>query len=98
MQPIRLFAFRCTNPEEVIAVSFFLTPGTTVVLRSEHASSNCPAVCVGAASARVFDLPGALFCGPPQCRPAQPWAKKTDVAEHPKVFDHVGLLANGPPG
>jgi hypothetical protein len=24
--------------------------------------------------------------------------KKTDVAEHPKVFDHVGLLANGPPG
>jgi hypothetical protein len=24
--------------------------------------------------------------------------KKTDVAEHPKAFDHVGLLVNEPPG
>jgi hypothetical protein len=24
--------------------------------------------------------------------------KKTDVAEHPKEFDHVGILINGPPG
>jgi len=24
--------------------------------------------------------------------------KKADVAEHSKVFDHVGLLANQPPG
>ena len=24
--------------------------------------------------------------------------KKADVAEHPEVFDHVGLLVNGPPG
>jgi hypothetical protein len=24
--------------------------------------------------------------------------KKADVVEHPKVFDHVGLLVNGPPG
>jgi len=24
--------------------------------------------------------------------------KKTDVPEHPGVFDHVGLLANEPPG
>jgi hypothetical protein len=24
--------------------------------------------------------------------------KKADVAEHPKVFDHVGLLVNEPPG
>jgi hypothetical protein len=24
--------------------------------------------------------------------------KKADVAEHPKVFNHVGLLANEPPG
>ena len=24
--------------------------------------------------------------------------KKADVAEHPKVFDHVGLLINEPPG
>jgi hypothetical protein len=23
--------------------------------------------------------------------------KKADVAEHPKVFDHVGLLSNEPP-
>jgi hypothetical protein len=23
--------------------------------------------------------------------------KKTDVVEHPEVFDHVGLLVNGPP-
>src|SRR5207245_6913677 len=52
MQPIRLFAFRCTNPEEVIPVSFFLTSGATVVLRSEHASSNCLDVCIDAASAR----------------------------------------------
>ena len=24
--------------------------------------------------------------------------KKADVAEHPKVFRHVGLLSNEPPG
>jgi len=24
--------------------------------------------------------------------------KKADVAEHPKVLDHVGLLFNEPPG
>jgi hypothetical protein len=24
--------------------------------------------------------------------------KKADVAEHPKAFDHVGLLSNEPPG
>jgi len=24
--------------------------------------------------------------------------KKADVVEHAKVFDHVGLLSNGPPG
>jgi hypothetical protein len=24
--------------------------------------------------------------------------KKADVAKHPSVFDHVGLLVNGPPG
>jgi len=24
--------------------------------------------------------------------------KKADVAEHPEVFDHVGLLVNGLPG
>src|SRR5208337_3332645 len=24
--------------------------------------------------------------------------KKADVVQHPEVFDHVGLLVNGPPG
>jgi len=24
--------------------------------------------------------------------------KKADVAEHPEVFDHVGILVNEPPG
>lgn len=24
--------------------------------------------------------------------------KKADVVEHPEVFDHVGLLVDGPPG
>jgi hypothetical protein len=27
-----------------------------------------------------------------------PLKKKADVVEHPKVFDHVGLLRNEPPG
>jgi 2-keto-3-deoxy-L-rhamnonate aldolase RhmA len=27
-----------------------------------------------------------------------PRTKKADVAEHPKVFGHVGLLVNEPPG
>jgi hypothetical protein len=27
-----------------------------------------------------------------------PRAKKNGVAEHPEVFDHAGLLVNGPPG
>jgi hypothetical protein len=27
-----------------------------------------------------------------------PRTKKADVAEHPKVFDHVGLLFNEPTG
>jgi len=31
-------------------------------------------------------------------RLTSPRTKKADVAEHPKVFDHVGLLANEPPG
>jgi hypothetical protein len=29
--------------------------------------------------------------------PASP-KQKADVAEHPKAFDHVGLLTNEPPG
>jgi hypothetical protein len=29
---------------------------------------------------------------------AQPRTKKTGVVAHPKVFDHVGLLVNEPPG
>ena len=31
-------------------------------------------------------------------RLASPQTKKADVAEHPEVFDHVGLLVNEPPG
>ena len=27
-----------------------------------------------------------------------PQTKKADVTEHPKAFDHVGLLFNKPPG
>jgi hypothetical protein len=30
--------------------------------------------------------------------PDRPETKKADVAEHPKAFDHVGLLFNEPPG
>jgi hypothetical protein len=29
---------------------------------------------------------------------SSPETKKADVAEHPKAFDHVGLLVNEPPG
>jgi hypothetical protein len=31
-------------------------------------------------------------------RPLSPRTKNAAVAEHPKMFDHVGLLVNGPPG
>jgi hypothetical protein len=31
-------------------------------------------------------------------RLASPRTKKADVAAHPKVFGHVGLLFNKPPG
>jgi len=31
-------------------------------------------------------------------RPTSPRTKKADVAEHPEVFDHVGLLVIEPPG
>jgi hypothetical protein len=34
----------------------------------------------------------------PEARPLESATKKADVAEHPEVFDHVGLLVNGPPG
>jgi hypothetical protein len=30
--------------------------------------------------------------------PAPPKTKKADVAEHPEVFHHVGLLVIEPPG
>jgi hypothetical protein len=30
--------------------------------------------------------------------PASPKTKTADVVEHPKAFDHVGLLVNEPPG
>jgi hypothetical protein len=28
----------------------------------------------------------------------KPETKKAGVVEHPEVFDHVGILVNGPPG
>jgi len=34
-------------------------------------------------------------CDPTAARERE---KKADVAEHPEVFDHVGLLVNEPPG
>jgi len=43
-----------------------------------------------------------LFMGlaPPGCdRPGlHERKKKAGVAEHPEVFDHAGILVNGPPG
>jgi hypothetical protein len=35
---------------------------------------------------------------PPTDGPASSKIKKADVVEHPKAFDHVGLLVNKPPG
>ena len=38
----------------------------------------------------------AVLCA---CNPARHRKqKKTDVVEHSKAFDHVGLLVTGPPG
>jgi hypothetical protein len=31
-------------------------------------------------------------------RPGDAETKKADVVENPEVFDHAGLLVNGPPG
>jgi hypothetical protein len=41
-------------------------------------------------TARPEDLPQLNASCPPR-------TKKADVAEHPKAFDHVGLLFNKPP-
>jgi hypothetical protein len=41
-------------------------------------------------------LTHCLLCGGK--RPTSPRTKKADVAEHPKAFNHVGLLVNQPPG
>jgi hypothetical protein len=55
---------------------------------------------------REFQLPSHLLPGEvwfkgrasdPQGL-AKPITKKTDEAEHPKEFNHVGLLVNEPPG
>jgi hypothetical protein len=37
-------------------------------------------------------LAGCEFLAPPKAK------KKADVFEHPGVFDHVGILVNGPLG
>jgi len=41
----------------------------------------------------VRDRP-PVIAGVPRCRRQ----KKTGVVEHPQVFDHAGLLIDGPPG
>jgi hypothetical protein len=46
---------------------------------------------------RGLRFPGHCFSRNGLCC-AAPSEKKADVAEHPLVFDHVGLLANEPPG
>jgi hypothetical protein len=38
------------------------------------------------------------FEAPEGVPPRSTRTKKADVAEHPKAFDHVGLLTNEPPG
>jgi hypothetical protein len=43
-------------------------------------------------------LDESLIPSLPVLRKTPPEAKKTDVAEHLWVFDHVGLLVNGSPG
>jgi hypothetical protein len=48
----------------------------------------------------MISLPFEIGRGPPlvvAADPATPKTKKADVAEHPEVFDHVGLLVNEPP-
>jgi hypothetical protein len=35
---------------------------------------------------------------PRECDRFWPTQKKAGVVEHPEVFDHAGLLINGPPG
>ena len=43
----------------------------------------------------LIHRPGTCSMGPPRVGVND---KKADVVEHPRVFDHVGLLFNEPPG
>jgi hypothetical protein len=46
----------------------------------------------------MISLPFEIGRGPPSVVGTVPQhRKKADAAEHPKVFDHVGLLFNEPP-
>jgi hypothetical protein len=50
------------------------------------------ALAAGAIGCAILGLDLSIgLAGPPK-------AKKAGVVEHPEVFDHVGLLVNGPPG
>jgi hypothetical protein len=59
--------------------------------------ARCPFEMKGWACIRSFDLTGIEFTSL-GCLyyPARQQTKKADVAEHPEVFDHVGLLVNEP--
>ena len=46
--------------------------------------------CIGSELDTIFRHCGTFLLGKK--------TKKADVAEHPEVFDHVGLLTNEPPG
>jgi hypothetical protein len=46
-------------------------------------------------SERPYPLQMALTL---RSKTIQPRTKKADMAEHPEVLDHVGLLTNEPPG
>jgi hypothetical protein len=46
----------------------------------------------------MIELGPSIEYIPGGCDRVAPHKQKTDVAEHPQVFDHVGLLVNGLPG
>ena len=45
-----------------------------------------------------FDMPVLPANAARQVAAVRSRTKKADVAEHPQVFHHVGLLSNEPPG
>jgi hypothetical protein len=51
-------------------------------------------------TAKIRNTRKTIFANPPNepANPPKPVPKKTDVAEHPEAFGHVGLLVNRPTG